>query len=78
MCDRGHLCPLLKISRAEKFLISEFLLLQSLKYIFSFVLYLENKNILLAAWSFFPEVNKRKRVILSGKLGHRFVRERKQ
>lgn len=51
----------LKISGAEKFLVSEFLL-QSWKYIFnfSFVLCLQNKSILLAVWGFIPEVNKRK------------------
>lgn len=47
VCERGHLCPLLKVSGAEQFLISEVLLLQSLKYIFSFSfgLYLQNKSV---------------------------------
>lgn len=36
VCERGRLCPLLKVTGAEKFLISEGLLLQRLKYIFNF------------------------------------------
>lgn len=43
----------------------------------SFVLYLQNKSILWAVWSFIPEVNKRKSMILSGKLGHQSIGERK-
>lgn len=55
-CEGGHLCPLLKISGAEKFLISEFLLLQSLKYIFgfSFALYLQNKSVLFGSVELYP------------------------
>lgn len=72
------LCPFLKVPVVGKSLSSEFLLLQSLRYIFisSFALNLQNKGILFALWSFIPEACKRNS-ILSGKLGHRSVGERK-